>query len=205
MKDIQDDLGIKNVCDSLRREIQGIFETKKLTKEQKKQYVRSRNDVNKDLKNSQYTYTRNDIIEKVIKNCRSIKGNNKLYKEKQRKTFRELLCFKENEIFESKEYSIIKQIKKVFIKQKMIDQYRIDKYFIDLYFLEHKLEIEVDENGHLDRLNFQEITREETIKNLDITLIEINPDKEGFDIFDEISEIQSFINEYALKIAEQFK
>ena len=87
----------------------------------------------------------------------------------------------------------------------MIDQYRIDKYFIDLYFPEHKLEIEVDENGHLDRLNFKEITREETIKNLDITLIEINPDKEGFDIFDEISEIESFIYESALKIGEEFK
>ena len=87
MKDAQDGLGIKNICDSLRREIQGIFETKKLTKEQKKEYVRSRNQTNKDLKNSQYTYAKNDIAEKVIKNCRSVKGNNKLEKGNQRKNF----------------------------------------------------------------------------------------------------------------------
>ena len=35
MKDVEDGLGIKNLCDSLRREIQAIFETKKLTKERR--------------------------------------------------------------------------------------------------------------------------------------------------------------------------
>ena len=39
----------------------------------------------------------------------------------------------------------------------MIDQYRIGKYFIDLYFPEHKLGIEIDENGHTDRLKIKEI------------------------------------------------
>ena len=80
-------------------------------------------------------------MEKIIKNCRSIKGNNKLYKRNQRQNFRELLRFKENQTFETKEYSIIKRIKKLFIRQNMIDQYRMDKYFIDLYFPEHKLGI----------------------------------------------------------------
>ena len=87
----------------------------------------------------------------------------------------------------------------------MINQYRIDKYFIDLYFPERKLGIEIDENGHLDRLKIKEITKEETIKNLGITLIRVNPDKEGFDIFDKISEIQSFIYESGIKIGEKLK
>ena len=65
----------------------------------------------------------------------------------------------------------------------MIEQHKTDKYFIDLYFPEHKLGIEVDENGHLDRLKVKEQEREETIKNVGITLIRINPDKKGFDIF----------------------
>ena len=43
------------------------------------------------------------------------------------------------------------------------------------------------------------------MKKLGITLIRINPDKEGFDIFDEISEIQSFIYESALKLGEELK
>ena len=62
----------------------------------------------------------------------------------------------------------------------MIDQFKIDKYFIDVYFPEHKLGIASDENGHTDRLKVKEQEREETIKKLGITLIRINPDKEGF-------------------------
>ena len=43
------------------------------------------------------------------------------------------------------------------------------------------------------------------IKNTGITLIRINPDKEGFDIFDEISEIQDFIYESGIKLGEELK
>ena len=87
----------------------------------------------------------------------------------------------------------------------MIDPFKIDKYFIDLYFPEHKLGIEIDENGHTDKLKVKEQEREKTIKNLGITLIRINPDKEGFDIFDEISEKQDFIYESGLKIGQELK
>ena len=75
--------------------------------------------MNKKLKNGlpYYKYARNDVIEKVIKNCRRVKtsndGTNRLDKEKQRKKFRQHLGFKKgNEVFESKEYSVVKQIKK---------------------------------------------------------------------------------------------
>ena len=40
MKDVQDGLSIKNMRHRLGRTMQGIFETKNLTKEQKKQYIR---------------------------------------------------------------------------------------------------------------------------------------------------------------------
>ena len=160
MKDVQDGLGIKNMRDRLGRTMQGIFETKNLTKEQKKQYIRSKNEINKDLKNNYYKYSRRDITEQVIKNCKVIKqcndGANRLDKEKQRENFRQLLSFKENEVFESKEYSITKKIKKTFKKQKIIDQYRVEKYFIDLFFPVHKLGIEIDENCHLDRPQIKE-------------------------------------------------
>ena len=148
-------------------------------------------------------------MEKIIENCRGVKQSNdglkRLDKENQRQNFRELLGFKENKIFESKEHSIIKQIKKVFIRQKMIDQFKIDKYFIDLYFPKHKLGIEIDGNGHTDRLKIKEQEKEETIKNLGITLVRINPGKEGFDIFNEISEIQDFIYKSRLKIGQELK
>ena len=40
MKDIQDGLGIKNMSDRIRQKMCGNFETKKLTKEQKRQHKR---------------------------------------------------------------------------------------------------------------------------------------------------------------------
>ena len=61
-------------------------------------YVRTINEIDTKLKNSKFKYARNDIAEKIIKNCRSIKGINKLNKEQKRENFRELLDFKENEI-----------------------------------------------------------------------------------------------------------
>ena len=98
MKDVQDVLGFKNIRDRLRRAMQDIFENKNLTEEQKKMYIRTKNEINKNLKNSQCTYVRNDTIEKIIKNCRGVKssndGINRLDREKQRENFRQLLGFK---------------------------------------------------------------------------------------------------------------
>ena len=52
-------------------------------------------------------------MEKVIKNCRGVKKSNgdlnKLDKENQRENFRLLLGFKENEIYETKEHSVLKK------------------------------------------------------------------------------------------------
>ena len=125
---------------------------KNLLKNKKKQYIRSKNEINKNLKNDRFKYCKNNIAEKVIKNCRGNKKTNddvnRLDKEKQRENFRQLLGFKENEIYESKEYSVVKQMKKVFKRQKITDQYRVEKYFIGPYFCEHKLGIEINENGH---------------------------------------------------------
>ena len=77
-------------------------------------------------------------MEEVIKNCRGVKQYNdditRFDKEKQRNNFRQLLGFKENQTFETKEYSIVKQIKKVFKRLKITNQFNFDKYFIDLFF-----------------------------------------------------------------------
>ena len=47
--------------------------------------------------------------------------------------------------------------------------------------------------------------KEKIIKNAGITLVRVNPDKEEFDIFDEISEIQDSIYESGLRIGEELK
>ena len=126
-----------------------------------------------------------------MKRCND--GINRLDKDKQRENFRQLLGFQENEIFERKEYSIVKRIRKIFKNQVMNEQYRVKNYFIDLVFPEHKWGIEIDENGYIDRSEIKEQEREKVIKEAGITLIRINPDKENFDIDDEIGQVQDFI------------
>ena len=148
----------------------GIFETSDLMKEQKKKYIRSAKEISKNLENDSHNckYARNDIIEKVIKNGRGVKkssdGVNKLDKEKSRENFRQLLGFKENGIYESKECSIIKRIRKICKNQILTEQYRAKNYLIDLVFLEHKLETEIDENGHISRSKIEEQKREKNSK-----------------------------------------
>ena len=71
IRDAQDELGIKNISDMVRKEIHGIFETKNPTKYRMKKCKRSgREWFNVDV----YTYVRSDFISRIIKNCRSEKG-----------------------------------------------------------------------------------------------------------------------------------
>ena len=120
MKDVENGLGVKWLRVMVENKICGIYEIKSLTKKQRKKYKRTAIEISKELKNDPQNceYVRNDVMEEVVKNCRGVKqcsdGIKKLDKEKQRQNFRQLLGFKENEVFESKEYSIVKQIKKVF-------------------------------------------------------------------------------------------
>ena len=102
MKDVQDRLGIKNIIDLLRKEICGRFGTK--TKNQKMKYIRSEYQITKNFKDSDlHKYAKNKLMEKIIKNCSGVKkcndGVNRLDKEDQRRDFRILLGFKENEIY----------------------------------------------------------------------------------------------------------
>ena len=99
---------------------------------------------------------------------------------------------------------IVKRIKKIFKNQVINEQYRVKNYFIVLVFPFHKLGIDTDENGHIDRSKIKEQKREQTIKEeTRFHIIRINPDKENFDIGDEIGAIQDFIYKSGLKLADQ--
>ena len=74
MMDVQRGLGIKIIHDLARKEICGIFETKKITEEQKRKYIRTERGISKILTDdSKFKYARSDLIEKKIKNCRGVK------------------------------------------------------------------------------------------------------------------------------------
>ena len=94
-------------------------------------------------------------MDKIIKNCRGVKkcndGVNRIEKEKQRENFRAALGFEEHGIMITKEYSTKLKIKKMFPKEIIEEQYKVLGYFIGLAFRAHKLGLEVDENGHIDR------------------------------------------------------
>ena len=119
MKNVENGLGLKWLRGMVENKICGIYEIKNLTKKQRRKYKRTASEISKELKNDPQSckYVRNDEMEEVIKNCRGVKQCNdditRVDKEKQGQNFRQLLGFKENEIFETKEYSIIKTIKKV--------------------------------------------------------------------------------------------
>ena len=145
-------------------------------------------------------YIRNDIAEKIIKNCRGVKKTrdnlNKSDKEKQRQNFRLLLGFNEHDIFLTKEQSIINKLLETFSREEISLQHFVLGYKIDAYFVKYKLAAEIDENNHELRGNEKELIRENAIKQkLGCKFIRINPDDEKFSIAAEIGCIFEHIKE----------
>ena len=110
ISDVQNGLGIKNISDVLRKEIQAIYQTQNPAKEQIKKHKRSKAEI--DTKNvhpsNLIKYARSDIEKK---NCKGVKKCNnyrinKVQNEKNREDFRNILGFKENDIYERKEYCV---------------------------------------------------------------------------------------------------
>ena len=67
----------------------------------------------------------------------------------------------------------------MFLNEIINEQYEVNKYFIDLVFPVQKLEIEMDENGHMDRSETEEQKRSKIIKEkTGFEIIRTNPDKE---------------------------
>ena len=48
MIDVQNGLGIKNISDLVRKNIQGIYETKDPTEEQKRKYIKTEQEISKE-------------------------------------------------------------------------------------------------------------------------------------------------------------
>ena len=77
-----------------------------------------------------------------------------------------------------------------FVGQMMHTQYSVDQYKIDLYFPKHKLAIECDEFGHLDRDIEYEVKQQKYVENkLGCQFILYNPDAKDYIIFKVINQI----------------
>ena len=159
MIDVQERLGIQNISDLVRKDIQGIYETKDFAKKQKGKYIRTKPEISKKPKDDfKIKCVCSDLMEKIIKKCND--GINRIKKEKQRQIFRSTLGFKEHDIMLTKERSVLKSIMDAFEGENMQTQYSVLGYKIDLYFHEYQLAIEVDEKGHKDKNIDHEIKRQ---------------------------------------------
>ena len=95
-----------------------------------------------------------------------------------------------------KEQTVLKSVKDAFEVEDIQTQYTVIGYKIDLYFHKHKLAIEVDELGHVDRNLNNETEREKVLqKKLNCVFIRINPDEKDFNIFKEINQIYRHISQ----------
>ena len=83
MKNVHNDLGVKNISDLIMKEIYGIYETKNLTRKQIRKYKMTEREIyekyanlSKDElseKSNKNVYVKNDVTTTVIKRCRGEK------------------------------------------------------------------------------------------------------------------------------------
>ena len=104
----------------------------------------------------------------------------------------------------TKEQSIGSKIIKAFPNEKIKEQFFVLNEKIDFYSPRHKLAIEVDELGHLDRNEEDEMKGQKKLEeHLQCTFFRINPDGENFDIFIELGKIESYISESNKKLTKK--
>ena len=87
MKDIGDGLGVTDISDLVLKEIYGIYEKRKLAKEECKNYKMTEKEIfekfdnlsNDELntKSSKFVYVKNNVITNIVKHCRGEKNRNK--------------------------------------------------------------------------------------------------------------------------------
>ena len=91
---------------------------------------------------------------------------------------------------------------KVFSNEEIIEQYFVSIERIDFYLPQHKLAIDLDEFGHLDR--DKEIQRPKKLEKCpECPFIRTNPDEKDFDVFDKVGEIRSCIDKLNKKLIKR--
>ena len=108
--------------------------------------------------------------------------------------FKSRLSFKSQDPIMTQEQSLLTKIKEKFSTEEISFQHFVLGYRIDAYFSKHNLAVEVDEGGHKDRDLECEIERQKALeKELGCKFIRIDPARENFSIFNEISRIHNHI------------
>ena len=153
MKDIGDGLGVTNISDLVLKEIYGIYEKRKLTKEEIKCFKMTEREIFKkfdnlnedelNTKSNKNVYVKNIIMTNIIKHCRGEKKRGI----KAIDGFRKKLMIPDYEISVSIEHVVKSKIGTIFVNEKILEEYSVKIYEIDPYFYEHyKEKIQIDKN-----------------------------------------------------------
>ena len=145
-------LDIKNIFDSVDKEVKGKFENCP-TKEQIKKYKRHGSEFDRKLN---FVYAHGDVVMPIIIGVRSPRATE----------FRAKLGFSQYDITLKKESSVLKSVMETFEGEDMETQYSVLNYRNDLYFHDYKLAIEIDQKVHQDRNQDYEAKREKLIMKL---------------------------------------
>ena len=94
-----------------------------------------------------------------------------------------------------KQQSLALRLKKMFMSEDIIEEYSALQYRTDFTFKKHMLVAEIDEKGRVHRDPNYERKRQKELEKLDYHLIRINPDKPGFDDYDEYGRVSAYIAE----------
>ena len=84
-------------------------------------------------------------------------------------------------------------LKKLFPNEDIIEEYFELHYRTDFTFKKYMLVLEIDEKGHNERPPNYEKERKEDLENVRFHFIRINPDKSGFDNYEEFVRLSSYI------------
>ena len=194
MIDLQNHLCHQNLWYVAMKKIKSFCGTKYLTKEEVQKYKRKKGQWINDDKS---VYIRQDIASKLIRYINPAMT--------EADEFRKKLGV-ENDKSIQIEREIIAIIMKIFWKENKVRQYQIlglpDR--VDLCFADHKLVIEIDEDGRPYHENNEK--RQKLIKNHSFTFIRINPDHDpdtGFHLDVDIAELYNYSNEFS-KISSRF-
>ena len=143
IKAVANGLGVKNISDLVLKEIYGIYEKRKLTKEETECFKMTEREISKtfdnldedelNTKSNKSIYVKNIIMTNIIKHCRGEKKRGI----KAIDGFRKKLKIPDYEISESIEHVVKSKIQAIFVHDKIIEEYSVKIYEIDPYFYEH--------------------------------------------------------------------
>ena len=145
---------------------------------------KQRQELRNCLKQPCIRFLRKGFAVQIIMDCRTVSAV----------IFKSRLGFKQQDPIMTQEQSVLTKLREAFSTEEIIFQHCALGYRIDAYFLKYKLAIEVDEQGHRGRDFECDREKQKALEGgLGGKFIRINPAKENFSIFNEISKIHNKI------------